>query len=150
HQPFPPPFNPPTIVSCPPPNGQNGFATTKYDGDPCFVRDYIRTTNEIHLRVHQYTIYVTYGITRHLDFSAAIPILNVQMKVTSNATIVPNSASPPVVGGSPVPGNVWHSFNPSNPVLAPQCASAVAANQACLQASFSDSGSATGVGESVV
>jgi len=146
HQPFPPPFSPP-IVACPPPNGQTAFAGTKYDGDPCFVRDYIQTTNNIHLRVHQYTIYVTYGITRHLDFSAAIPILNVQMKVTSNATIVPNSATPAAVGA---PGNVWHSFNPLNPVLASQCASAVAANQACLQASFSDSGSATGIGDVVL
>jgi hypothetical protein len=142
HQPFPPPFPNPAIVACPPPNGQNGFATTKYDGDPCFVRDYIQTTNNIHLRVHQYTIYVTYGITRHLDFSAAIPILNVQMKVTSNATIVPNSATP--AGGAP--GNVWHSFNPLNPVLASQCASTVP----CLQASFSDSGSARGIGDVVL
>jgi hypothetical protein len=143
HQPFP--AQPPQIPKCP---DQTALAP-KYDGDPCFVRDYIQTTNSIHLRVHQYTIYVTYGITRHLDFSAAIPILNVQMKVTSNATIVPNSASPPVVGGVPVPGNVWHSFNTLNPVLAPQCAS-VGAGQACLQASFSDAGSATGIGDVVL
>jgi hypothetical protein len=141
HQPFPATTQ---IPKCP---VQTALTGTKYDGDPCFVRDYIQTTNNIHLRVHQYTIYVTYGITRHLDFSAAIPILDVQMKVTSNATIVPNSATPSAVGA---PGNVWHSFNPLNPVLAPQCASAVAANQACLQASFSDSGSATGIGDVVL
>jgi hypothetical protein len=141
HQPFR--AQPPQIPKCP---DQTALAP-KYDGDPCFVRDYIQTTNDIHLRVHQYTIYVTYGITRHLDFSAAIPFLDVQMKVTSNATIVPNSAAPLAVGA---PGNVWHSFNPSNPVLAPQCASAVAAGQACLQASFSGSGSATGIGDVVL
>ena len=137
HQPFR--AQPPQIPKCP---DQTALAP-KYDGDPCFVRDYIQTTNSIHLRVHQYTIYVTYGITRHLDFSAAIPILNVQMKVTSNATIVPNSATPAVVGA---PGNVWHSFNPLNPVLASQCASTVP----CLQASFSDSGSARGIGDVVL
>jgi hypothetical protein len=141
HQPFP--AQPPQIPACP---DQTALTGTKYNGDPCFVRDYIQTTNSIHLRVHQYTIYVTYGITRHLDFSAAIPILDVQMKVTSNATIVPNSASPPVVGGSPVPGNVWHSFNTQNPALASQCGSTVP----CLQASFSDSGSATGIGDVVL
>jgi hypothetical protein len=142
HQPFT--AQPPQIPRCP---DQTALTGTKYDGDPCFVRDYIQTANNIHLRVHQYTIYVTYGITQHLDFSAAIPILNVQMRVTSNATIVPNSASPAVLG---VPGNVWHSFNALNPVLASQCASAVAAGQACLQASFSDSGSATGIGDVVL
>jgi len=142
HQPFP--AQPPQIPACP---DQTALTGTKYNGDPCFVRDYIQTTNDIHLRVHQYTIYVTYGITRHLDFSAAIPFLDVQMKVTSNATIVPNSAAPSAAGA---PGNVWHSFNPLNPVLAPQCASAVAAGQACLQASFSDSGSATGIGDVVL
>jgi hypothetical protein len=140
HQPF---RAQPPLTPCP---NQTALAP-KYDGDPCFVRDYIQTTNSIHLRVHQYTIYVTYGITRHLDFSAAIPILDVQMKVTSNATIVPNSAAPSAVGA---PGNVWHSFNTQNPALAPQCASAVAAGQPCLQASFSDSGSATGIGDVVL
>lgn len=139
HQPFPPPF-PPGVTACP---VQTAFAGTKYDGDPCFVRDYIQTANNIDLRVNQYTIYVTYGITRHLDFSAAIPFSNVQMKVTSNATIVPNSATPAAVNA---PGNVWHSFNPLNPALASQCASAVP----CLQASFSDSGSATGIGDVVL
>jgi len=138
HQPFP--AQPPQIPKCP---DQTALTGTKYNGDPCFVRDYIQTTNNIHLRVHQYTIYVTYGITRHLDFSAAIPILNVQMKVTSNATIVPNSAAPAAVGA---PGNVWHSFNTQNPVLASQCGSTVP----CLQASFSDSGSATGIGDVVL
>jgi hypothetical protein len=142
HQPFP--AQPPQIPAC---LNQTALTGTKYENDPCFVRDYIQTSNNIHLRVHQYTIYLTYGITRHLDFSAAIPILNVQMKVTSNATIVPNSATPAVVGA---PGNVWHSFNPDNPVLTSQCAAAVAAGQACLQASFSDSGSAAGIGDVVL
>jgi Putative MetA-pathway of phenol degradation len=140
HQRFPPPFPSPSIVACP---VQTGLTGTKYDGDPCFVRDFIQTTNNIDLKVNQYTIYVTYGITRHLDFSAAIPFLNVQMNVTSNATIVPNTATPAAVGA---PGNVWHSFNALNPALASQCASTVP----CLQASFSDSGRATGIGDVVL
>jgi hypothetical protein len=129
---------------------QTALAGTKYAGDPCLVRDYIQTANNIDLRVHQYTIYVTYGITRHLDFSAAIPFLDVRMNVTSNTTIVPNSASPPAVAGVPVPGAVWHQFNPTNSAIASQCASAAAAGQACLHASFSDSGSATGIGDVVL
>jgi hypothetical protein len=107
------------------------------------VRDFIQTSNNIDLTIHQYTIYATYGITNRLDFSVAIPILNVQMAVTSEATIVPNSVAPAAVGA---PGNVWHSFNPTNPVLTSQCASQVP----CLNAKFSDSGSATGIGDVVL
>jgi hypothetical protein len=145
HQPFSP--VPPIIPACPPPNGQSNLTGTKYDGDPCFVRDYIQTANNIDLRVNQYTFYVTYGITRHLDFSAAIPVLDVRMNVTSNATIVPNSAAPAAVGA---PGNVWHQFNPTNPAIASQCAAAAGAGQACLKATFSDSGSAVGIGDVVL
>jgi hypothetical protein len=140
HQPFP--AQPPQIPAC---LNQTALGT-KYGGDPCFVRDYIQTQNSINLKVNQYTIYVTYGITRHLDFSAAIPFSNVQMSVTSRATIVPNSAAPT---GS-APGDVWHSFNPSNPVLSAQCAAAAGAGQACLQGTFSDSGTSTGIGDVVL
>lgn len=127
------------IPACP---NQTALTGTVYAGDPCFVRDFIQTANDINLRAHQYTIYFTYGITSRLDFSAAIPILNVQMHVSSQATIVPNSVTPAAVGA---PGNVWHSFNPTNPVLTSQCASQVP----CLNATFSDSGNAVGIGDVV-
>lgn len=142
HQPFPPPFKFPGITSCP--NQTN--LTGAYTANPCFVRDFIDTTNDINLNVHQYTIYVTYGLTSHLDISAAIPLLDVKMAVTSSATIVPNSAAPQ---GSQ-PGNVFHQFNPNNPVLMAQCAQAAAAGQACLSAKFSDSSSAAGIGDVVL
>lgn len=145
HQPFPPPLTPP-ITACPPPNGQTNLTGTKYDGDPCFVRDYIQTSNNINLRVHQSTIFATYGITSKLDVSVAIPIVNVEMNVTSTANIVPNSAAPAFLSS---PGNVWHSFNPANPLLTAQCAS-VPAGQACLNATFSDGRSATGIGDVVL
>lgn len=140
HQPFPPPFPNPNITTCP---NQTALAGTKYDQDPCFVRDYIQTSNDINLNVHQYTVYVTYGITQHLDFSAAIPIGNVRMSVTSSATIVPNSVTPPGLA----PGNVWHQFNPSDTQITSQCAAAAAAGQACLQATFSDARSVSGIGD---
>jgi hypothetical protein len=141
HQPFTP--EPPTIPACP---VQTALTGTSYAGNPCFVRDYIQTLNDIDLIANQYTIYVTYGITNRLDFSAAIPILNVQMAVTSQAMIVPNSVAPL---SAMAPGNVWHSFNPSNttvPGLASQCASQVP----CLNATFSDSNSAVGIGDVVL
>jgi hypothetical protein len=142
HQPFPPPFPVPSITSCP--NQTN--LTGAYAQNPCFVRDFINTSNDINLTAHQYTIYATYGLTKHLDISAAIPLLDVRMSVTSTATIVPNSAAP--TGSQP--GNVFHEFNPNNPVLAAQCAQAAAAGQACLTAKFTDSGSAAGIGDVVL
>jgi hypothetical protein len=138
HQPFTP--QPPIIPACP---NQTALTGTQYAGDPCFVRDFIQTTNAIDLQAHQYTVYLTYGITNRLDFSAAIPILDIRMGVTSQATIVPNSAAPTVVNA---PGNVWHSFNPINPALTSQCATQVP----CLKATFSDSGSAVGIGDVIL
>ncbi|HXA78405.1 MAG TPA: transporter [Candidatus Acidoferrales bacterium] len=138
HQPFTP--EPPTIPGCP---VQTSLTGTAYEGDPCFVRDYIQTSNNIDLTTNQYTIYLTYGITSRLDFSAAIPILDVRMAVISRATIVPNSVAPAAINA---PGNVWHSFNPSNPALTSQCASQVP----CLNATFSDSSSAVGIGDVVL
>jgi Putative MetA-pathway of phenol degradation len=140
HQAFPVP-NPQGIPSCD--NQTSLTAANGYAGAPCFVRDFIQTANNIDLTIHQYTIYATYGITNRFDFSVAIPILNVQMGVTSQATIVPNSVTPAAVGA---PGNVWHSFNLTNPKLASQCASQVP----CLNATFSDSGSAAGIGDVVL
>ncbi|MGC1675703.1 MAG: transporter [Candidatus Acidiferrales bacterium] len=138
HQPFTP--IPPNIPACP---VQTGLTGTQYAGDPCFVRDYIQTLNNIDLTTNQYTIYLTYGITSRLDFSAAIPILDVRMAVTSQATIVPNSVAP---ASAMAPGNVWHSFNPINPALTAQCAPQVP----CLNATFSDSNSAVGIGDVVL
>lgn len=142
HQPFTP--QPPQIPACP---NQTALTGTQYAGDPCFVRDYIQTTNSIDLTVHQYTIYATYGITNRLDFSVAVPILNVRMGVSSQATIVPNSAAPAAIGS---PGNVWHSFNSTNPALTAQCGPQIVGGAACLKATFSDSGSAVGLGDVVL
>jgi len=152
HQKFPViPANPPNFAGIAACDNQTAL-TGIYANSPCLVRDYIQTTNDIDLKVHQYTIYVTYGITRHLDFSAAIPILNVQMSVTSQATIVPNSATP----ANAAPGNVWHSFNGGpgavtssnspDPALASTCGS----QNPCLNATFSQSGSASGIGDVVL
>jgi hypothetical protein len=57
-------------------------------GNPAPELDFITTTNRIDLKVHQFTFYVTYGLTSRIDVSADVPILNVRMGVTSEATIV--------------------------------------------------------------
>jgi hypothetical protein len=135
HEVFPPPPPPSFVVACP---NQTALTGTKYAGNPCFVRDFIQTTNNIDLTVHQYTVYATYGLTKHLDFSVAIPILSVNMKATSNAQIVQNSFAPP--GNPNFPNGVFHQFDPQQ---VPSCGSA----SPCLNASFADSGSATGIGD---
>lgn len=139
HTPTPPdPNNPP----CP---NQMGMAA-KYLGppvDPCFVRDFLQSTTNIDLTVHQYTIYATYGITSKLDVSAAIPFLDVNMRVTSDTRIFPNAVAPV----SPdTPGGVFHQFNPA---VVSSCPPNVF-NPPCLRATFSNSGSATGIGDVVL
>src|SRR5438132_7202927 len=124
HVPVPPPVSNPC-------QNQNGM-TGSYVGNPCYVRDYIQTTNNIDLRVHQYTLYATYGISRHLDFSVAIPILDVNMKVTANAAIVQNSFTQA--------GGAFHQFDPT---VVKNCGSATP----CLNATFLSSGTATGIGD---
>jgi hypothetical protein len=115
--------------------------------EPCVVRDYIQTTNSVSLRVNQYSIYATYGITRHMDISVAIPILNVRMGVVSNAAIVPNAVAPTSgPTGAPYPSNAWHQFNPNLPQCVAQNKGTVATG-ACLNVTFNDSGTATGIGD---
>jgi hypothetical protein len=57
-------------------------------GDPTPELEYISTTNRIDLKVHQFTLYVTYGLTNRVDVSAEVPILNVRLGTSSTATIV--------------------------------------------------------------
>jgi hypothetical protein len=56
-----------------------------------FIRDRIETQNSISLTENQYTAYVTFGLTRHIDISAVIPFVNVNMSLTTQATIVPGT-----------------------------------------------------------
>jgi hypothetical protein len=121
HQPFP------GGTPCP---NQTGL-TGSYAGNPCFVRDFVQTTNNIHLTVHQYTLYATYGISRHFDVSVAVPILDVNLKVTSNATINQNSFT--------AAGGAFHQFNPA---IVPGCTATP-----CLNATFTSSGTASGIGD---
>jgi len=110
--------------------------TGQFANQPCFVRDFIGTVNNIDLTVRQYTVYATYGLTRHLDASVVIPLLNVAISNNSDTTIVPNSVAP----NPPFPGGVFHQF--SNTVV-PSCAS----TSPCFQAPFSASNSASGIGD---
>jgi hypothetical protein len=138
-------------MSVPVPNGDGLPACSNQTAlptvEPCVVRDFIQTVNSISLRVNQFTVYATYGITRHMDLSVAIPILNVRMGVVSNATIVQNSIAPTSgFPGTPYPSNAWHQFNPSLPQCLAQ-GKGTLAEGACLNATFPSSGSSTGIGD---
>jgi outer membrane putative beta-barrel porin/alpha-amylase len=71
-------------------------------GGCAFVRDAIGTQNSIALTVNQYTGYVTFGLTSHVDVSMVIPFETVRMNGYSNSTIIlgsdgswkPTSGSP--------------------------------------------------------
>jgi hypothetical protein len=80
----------------------NGGTTCSLAGDSStsqnqcgFIRDIITTRNSIDLKLHQFTTFVTFGITNRIDVSMAIPIQNVRMGISSTATIVNLSASNP-------------------------------------------------------
>lgn len=134
HQPFPPDASNP---SCPNTTGM----LPKYlnPTNPCFTRDFFQATNNIDITAHQYTVYLTYGLTSRLDFSAAIPILSVDISATNQTTIFPNSFN----GSS---SSVNHQFNPNAISSCPALSTGVP----CLQANFSNSGRASGIGDVVL
>ena len=83
-------------------NSTVSFPPSANLGGCAFVRDAIGTQNSIALTVNQYTGYVTFGLTSHVDVSMVIPFETVRMNVYSNSTIIlgsdgswkPTSGSP--------------------------------------------------------
>lgn len=87
-----------------------------------YESQFISTTNSIDLKVNQFTIFGTYGLTDRVDVSVAIPILQIGMNVTSNAMIERTVGTEPlgVINGVFVPccssGPPYaHYFDPANP-----------------------------------
>ncbi|MBZ5582087.1 MAG: transporter [Acidobacteriia bacterium] len=52
-----------------------------------FFSDFITTQNSVHLFVNQETAFATYGLTRRIDVSLALPILSVRLTGNSSAAI---------------------------------------------------------------
>jgi hypothetical protein len=102
-------------------------------GKCAFVRDYIQTQNRIDLKLHQTTIFASFGLTNRVDVAVAIPVVDVLMRATSDATIVPQSMS-----GT-------HVFpNPD----ATTCTSTVPpAGSTCYSQNFATARSSTGIGD---
>jgi len=91
-----------------------------------YIRDVIVTQNRIDLQVHQFTTFVTFGLTNRIDLSMAIPILNVRMDMTSATTVSHNDS----------PSEFFHAFAPTTACPAP-----------CLFNTFSNAGSSSGIGD---
>jgi hypothetical protein len=71
-----------TLCSLPPPDSGANM------GQCGFIRDIITTKNRVDLKLHQFTTFVTFGLTNRIDVSMAIPIGNIRMGVSSDASIV--------------------------------------------------------------
>src|SRR5439155_9853715 len=58
--------------------------------------DVVTTNNAIDLKVGQFTAFLSYGLSNEIDVSVAVPVVNVDMDVVSNATIqrIGTSANP--------------------------------------------------------
>lgn len=97
-----------------------------------FVRDVISTSNSIDLKIHQFTTFVSFGLTNRIDISMAIPIENVRLGVLSTATIHHNDTN----------SRFDHVFDPR-----PDCPPPGSSTPVCLEQSFSNFRSASGIGD---
>lgn len=131
-------------------------------GNPGVELEYISTTNRIDLKVHQFTFYATYGLTNRIDISAAVPILDVRLAISSVATIVRTPDNVPqgaalkaawLANPNTLPGDLYPSTGPMDPCV-PNCSGYFhyfdPSNPATsLVADFSNAKSATGIGDVV-
>jgi hypothetical protein len=99
-----------------------GKSPTGATVDEPFETQFISTQNSIDLKVNQFTLFGTFGITDRIDVSVAVPLLQIGFNVTSNATIERTLGTEPLgfVHGTFVPccssGPPFaHFFDPNNP-----------------------------------
>lgn len=86
-----------------------------------YETQFISTSNSLDLKVNQYTIFGTYGVTDHFDVSVAIPLVQIGLNAASYATIERTvNTEPAIVNGSLQPccssGPPYANyFDPQNP-----------------------------------
>jgi hypothetical protein len=87
-------------------------------GEPIYTRDIVATQNRIDVKVHQVTLVGTYGLSDRLDISVAVPVVDVRVGMTSNATIY-NFEPPPVNHTfAPITNNPRETYiSPFNAIL---------------------------------
>jgi hypothetical protein len=100
-------------------------------GDPYLAGQFISTQNSVDIKLNQFTVFGTFGLTNRIDLSVALPFTQVAFKVNSVATInriagtepivIPGANGQPVVsccsnGGAGPYGPVYANyFDPKNP-----------------------------------
>jgi outer membrane putative beta-barrel porin/alpha-amylase len=131
-------------------------------GSPCdpihvnncgpFGHDYIAAFNRIDLKINQYTAFATFGISKHIDLSVAVPVLNVSMAAAANSNFVYNSGRPGLLsfGANAQPG--WPGSN--GVCLAgssgPPPTDLTMTNEYCVQALYSNSNRSSGIGDMTI
>lgn len=121
-----------------------GHAQFQINGSkPDFENDYITTTNNVDVALHQTVFYAVAGLTNRLEVSAAVPVEHVHLNVTSNAAIVRTVACElnGTCTGQGAQCGEFHFFNAGT-----NCSDAVSSTTAI----FSDGSDATGVGDVVL
>jgi len=100
---------------------------------PCgYIRDVITTSTNVDLKIHQFTTFLTFGLTNRIDVSLVIPIENVRLGVFSNATIMNNS------------NGLFHTFPIQNGICGNSNATPP---QLCLNHLFSSVRTASGISD---
>jgi len=100
-------------------------------GDPYLAGQFISTRNSVDIKLNQFTIFGTFGLTNRIDISVSVPFMQAAFNVNSVATInrivgtepivIPGAGGQPIVtccsNGGPGPyGPVFANyFNPANP-----------------------------------
>jgi hypothetical protein len=86
---------------------QQHTGTTPGIPDPPYESQFVSTMNSLDLKVNQFTIFGTFGVTSHVDISVAVPLSEIGFNVTSNATIVRTVNTEP-------PQGFAHYFDPND------------------------------------
>ena len=135
--------------ACPSPNPlgvscyNNGVASV-----PKITEDFVSTQNRIDLKVHQFVGVATFGVTNRFDVSLAVPILDVRMDMTSDATIQNIESSTPGI----IPACCVHVFSPSavaGETLFPSITASTNGFSYFNHAVFRHASSAAGIGDVV-
>jgi hypothetical protein len=114
--------------------------------------DYINASNRINLKINQYTAFATFGLSKHIDLSVAVPVLTVSMAAAANSSWVYNSGTPSGGGGLGFGATAQPGFPGSNGVClagpsGPPPTSLNPPSATCVQALYSNSGSSSGIGD---
>ena len=110
---------------------------------PDFENDYIKTNNDVSLDIHQTVLYAVFGVSNRIDVSAEVPIETVNLRVSSNATIVrtvPCELSGTCTGGGSECGE-FHYFDPGI-----NCSNALTS----VNKTFANGGASSGLGDVIL